>query len=270
MITRRKIVIGMAGLPFFISAASLAAAFPALAQEREGEGEQEPKQETAMADRIPTGTGDLVIHPVEHASLVLEWDGKALYVDPVGGAERYAGLPAPSAILITHGHGDHFDVPTLEAIAGSAPLLVSEEVRGRLPDPLKANATALANGESGSVLDIPVRAIAAHNLTAERMRYHPVGVGNGYVLTLGDVLVYIAGDTEPTDDMLGLTDIDVAFLPMNLPFTMTPEQAAEAIGIFRPRIVYPYHYGDSDLSGLEAAAGEDIEIRLRDWYPGAG
>src|SRR5690606_4911066 len=133
------------------------------------------------------------------------WDGKAIYVDPVGGAALYEGLPAPSAILITHGHGDHFDLPTLEAIAPDIPLVTNQEVFDKLPEALKANATALANGEDGSILDIPLRAIAAHNTTPDRMNYHPVGVGNGYVLSFGDTNVYIAGDTEPTEDMLALT-----------------------------------------------------------------
>lgn len=220
-----------------------------------------------MAETITTSEGDLVIHPVEHASLVLEWGGKVIYVDPVGGAALYEGLPSPSAILITHGHGDHFDVPTLEAIAGSAPLLTNADVFGKLPEGPKANAKSIANGEEGELDGIKVKAIAAHNTTEDRMRYHPVGVGNGYVLTLGDKQVYIAGDTEPTEDMLGLTDIALAFLPMNLPYTMTPEQAVEAINAFKPGIIYPYHYGDSDLSVLEAGVGEHTEVRLRDWYP---
>ncbi|ODT68890.1 MAG: hypothetical protein ABS75_19085 [Pelagibacterium sp. SCN 63-23] len=258
MVTRRIVVKGMASLPIAGFAASLSANSSAWAQE------------TMMADTIATSTGDLVIHPVDHASLVLEWDGKAIYADPVGGGERYAHLPPPSAILITHGHGDHFDVPTLEAIAGSAPLLTNGDVLEKLPDGLKGNAAALANGEEGTLLGINIRAIAAHNTTEERMRYHPVGVGNGYVLNLGDTRLYIAGDTEPNDDMLGLTDIAVAFLPMNLPYTMTPEQAAAAINTFKPRIIYPYHYGDSDLSGLETALEDGIELRLRNWYPNAG
>ncbi|WP_297109326.1 MBL fold metallo-hydrolase [uncultured Devosia sp.] len=219
-----------------------------------------------MADTVSTSAGDLVIHPVDHASLVLEFDGKAIYVDPVGGPERYATLPAPSAILITHGHGDHFDLPTLEAIAGDAPLITNGDVREKLPEALKAQATAMANGESGTILDLPIRAIAAHNITEDRMRYHPVGVGNGYVLSFGDSQVYVAGDTEPTEDMLGLTGIAVAFLPMNLPYTMTPQQAVEAINTFRPAIIYPYHYGDSDLSPLKTDVEDGIEVRLRNWY----
>jgi len=252
MLTRRTLIAGMAVLPL----AGFAAAHA-----------QEAAMQAPTADTIPTSAGDLVIHPVDHASLVLEWDGKVIYVDPVGGAALYADLPAPSAILITHGHGDHFDLPTLEAIAAGLPLLTSQEVFDQLPEAMQANATALANGEEASLLDIPLRAIAAHNTSADRMQYHPEGVGNGYVLSFGDVQVYIAGDTEPTEEMLALTDIDVAFLPMNLPFTMTPEQALEAINTFRPAIVYPYHYGESDLSVLETGVDEGIEVRLRNWYP---
>lgn len=257
MVTRRTLVAGMAGLPFLGLAANLAA-------------RSAHAQEMPMADTLATSAGDLVIHPVDHASLVLEWGGKAIYIDPVGGAGRYAALPAPSAILITHGHGDHFDVPTLEAIAGDAALITNADVLGKLPAGLKANATSLANGDTGTILDLPIRAIAAHNTTEDRMRYHPVGVGNGYVLGFGDSQVYIAGDTEPTEDMLGLTDIAVAFLPMNLPYTMTPAQAVEAINTFKPRIVYPYHYGDSDLGPLQTDVDGAVDVRLRDWYPKGG
>ena len=256
MMQRRDVVAGLATLPLV----SMATFVPVLAQ-------QEPALD---GDAIATADGDIVVHPVDHASLVLGFGGEAIYLDPVGGTVRYEGLPPPTAILITHGHGDHFDVPTLEAIAGSAPILTSQEVFDKLPEALKANARAIANGGEDSLNGIAVRAIAAHNITADRMRYHPVGVGNGYVLTLGDKRVYVAGDTEPTEDMLGLTDIEVAFLPMNLPYTMTPEQAAEAINIFKPRIVYPYHYGESDLSVLETTVGPDTEIRLRQWYPNGG
>lgn len=222
--------------------------------------------ESGGSDSIPTSGGDLIIHPVNHASLVLEWGGKAIYVDPVGGAELYAGLPPADAILITHGHQDHFHLQTLMAIAGSAKLITNQEVFDLLPPDMKANATAVANGAEASLIDIPVRAIAAHNTTPERMNYHPVGVGNGYVLRFGDVNVYVAGDTEPTEDMLALSDIGVAFVPMNLPFTMTPDQAVEAINTFKPRIVYPYHYGESDLSPLETGLEAGIELRIRNWY----
>lgn len=251
---RRTVIAGMAGLPFAGFAANLAA-FPVIAQE------------TPVTDTLSTSAGDLAIHPVEHASLVLEWDGQAIYVDPVGGAALYEAFPAPSAILITHGHGDHFDIPTLEAIAGEAVLVTNQDVFDKLPEALKARATAMANGDEGTVLDLPIKAVAAHNTTEDRMRYHPVGVGNGYVITFGDALVYIAGDTEPTEEMLALQGISLAFLPMNLPYTMTVEQAVEAINTFKPKVIYPYHYGDSDLSPLETELTDGVELRLRNWYP---
>jgi L-ascorbate metabolism protein UlaG (beta-lactamase superfamily) len=253
MIKRRDLIAGAATLPLV----TMAASFPAGAQ----------ANVKLEGDTVPTGDGDITVHPVEHASLVLGFGGEAIYFDPVGGAALYEGLPAPTAILVTHGHGDHFDIATLEAMAGTAPILTSQEVFDRLPEALKTNASAIANGDEVSLNGMIVRAVPAHNTTADRMRYHPVGVGNGYVITLGKSLVYVAGDTEPTDEMLKLDDIAIAFLPMNLPYTMTPEQAVEALNVFKPRIVYPYHYGESDLSVLEERLGPDTELRLLDWYP---
>jgi L-ascorbate metabolism protein UlaG (beta-lactamase superfamily) len=252
MVQRRGVIAGLAALPL-LSAASTHFAW---AQAASPEG-----------DVIATSAGDVTIHPVDHASLVLTYGEEAIYVDPVGGAALYEELPAPTAILITHGHGDHFDIPTLESIAGSAPILTSQEVFDKLPEALKANATAVANGGSADLNGLPVAVTTAHNTSEDRMQYHPVGVGNGYLVTFGDKVIYIAGDTEPTPEMLKLTGVDVAFLPMNLPYTMTPEQAAEAVNTFKPAIVYPYHYGDSDLSAFEAAVDDGIEVRLRNWYP---
>jgi L-ascorbate metabolism protein UlaG (beta-lactamase superfamily) len=255
MIKRRHLVIGMASLPF--AALVSGALAPASSQ-----------TEAALdGDTLTTSDGDLIVHPVNHASLLLGWKDQVIYVDPVGGAAPYEGLPKPTAILITHGHGDHFDVPTLEAIAGSAPIVTTKEVFDKLPEALKANAKALANGDKGTLVDIPVEAIPAQNTTADRMQYHPPGVGNGYLLSFGDKTVYVAGDTEPTPEMLALKNIAVAFLPMNLPYTMTVEQAAEAVNTFKPAVVYPYHYRGSDLEVFKAAVGPDTEVRLREWYP---
>src|SRR5699024_8470986 len=125
---------------------------------------------------------DLTIHPVSRASLVLAWGGHVIYVDPVGGAEAYEALPAPTGILITHEHGDHYDAATLEAIAGDAPLVVNQAVYDMLPESLKANATALANGDTGTLSGIPLDAVPAYNTTPERQQYHPEGRDNGYVL----------------------------------------------------------------------------------------
>lgn len=253
---RRDLVAGMALLPL----APLGAGLLGSAAAQDGDSKVD-------GDSIETSAGPLTIHPVDHASLVLAFGDQAIYVDPVGGAARYEGLPAPTAVLITHGHGDHFDVPTLEAIAGSVPILANQDVFDKLPPALKENAEAIANGGETTFAGLPLKAIPAHNVTADRMQYHPVGVGNGYLLTFGDKVIYVAGDTEPTPEMLALTGIAVAFLPMNLPYTMTVEQAAEAVNAFKPAIIYPYHYGDSDLDAFEAGVtAEGVEVRRRDWY----
>jgi L-ascorbate metabolism protein UlaG (beta-lactamase superfamily) len=223
-------------------------------------------------DTVTTKGGPLEIQPVDHASLVLSHGAQVIYVDPVGGAARYAGLKRPSAILITHEHGDHFDTATLEELVGtkSVPMVVSRGVLEKLPAALKAQSKALGYGDRETLNGVPVRVVEAYNTTADRLRYHPQGLGNGYVLTFSETRVYVAGDTEPTADMLGLTGIDVAFLPMNLPYTMVAEQAAEAAKAFKPKVVYPFHYTrgpePEKFAGLMQGF-PDVEVRLRDWYP---
>ncbi|HQZ13114.1 MAG TPA: MBL fold metallo-hydrolase [Devosia sp.] len=225
-----------------------------------------------QSDTVSTKGGPLEIQPVDHASLVLRHGAQVIYVDPVGGAARYQSLARPSAILITHEHSDHFDVATLEQlVAGKAvPMLVSAGVREKLPAALKAQSRAVGYGDRGDLNGVPVRVVEAYNTTPDRLRYHPKGLGNGYVLTFSGTRVYIAGDTEPNPDMLGLKDIDIAFLPMNLPYTMVAGQAAEAVKTFRPKIVYPFHYTrgpePETFAGLMEGV-EGIEVRLRDWYP---
>ncbi|HEY4202496.1 MAG TPA: MBL fold metallo-hydrolase [Devosiaceae bacterium] len=249
MPTRRLVVSGLAALPIL----TLLPMPIAFAQ--------------AKGDTLATSGGDATIHPVNHASLYVGFGDQVLYFDPVGGPALYAGLPKPTAILITHPHGDHFDVPTLTAlVADGVSLIAPQAVIDGLPAEMKAKATLMANGQSGAVNGLPVTAVAAYNITPDRLKFHPQGVGNGYVLTLGDKHVYVAGDTEDTPEMRALTGIDVAFLPMNLPYTMTEAQAADAVKAFKPKIVYPYHYMGSDPKKFADLVGDAAEVRLVDWY----
>lgn len=229
-----------------------------------------PAAETTLSgDRLPTSDGDLVIHPVNHATLVMTWSGRAIYVDPVGEAARYANLPKPDLVLITDIHGDHLSAETLAAIVTDKTKFVAPEaVAAKLPENLRAKTTVLANGANQTVGGVNVEAIPMYNLTAERLKFHDKGRGNGYVLTLGGKRIYLSGDTEDIPEMRALKNIDVAFVCMNLPYTMTVEQAADGVKAFKPKIVYPYHYRGSDVQKFKQlvdAAGS-IDVRLREWY----
>jgi L-ascorbate metabolism protein UlaG (beta-lactamase superfamily) len=246
---RRTILAGLTALP------ALAAFRPAFAQ--------------AAADTIPTAGGEVGIHPVMHASLALSFGDQVFYLDPA--ENSFEGLPAPTAIFITHAHGDHYNADNLAMLAGDAvPVYVNEDVFAQLPEALQSHATAMKNGDSATVNGIAVDAIPAYNTTADRLQYHPQGVGNGYVFTFGDKKIYVAGDTEDIPEMRALTGIEVAFLPMNLPYTMDVAQAADAVQAFRPRIVYPYHSRGSDLEQFKALVGDAAEVRIAAFYPAAG
>jgi L-ascorbate metabolism protein UlaG (beta-lactamase superfamily) len=237
------------------------------------------EEKALSGDQITTGNGVLVIHPVDHATFLMQWKGKTIYVDPVGGGKRYADLPQPDLVLITHLHFDHFDPATLEAImpAGGQPTIIAPAtIAEKIPESLrgKTRLKILANGEKTEAEGIAIEAVPAYNTDPEKTKFHPKGRDNGYVLSLGGKKIYIAGDTEDTPEMRALKGIDVAFLPMNLPYTMTVKKAAEAIRQFKPKVVYPYHYrgGDgkkADLEELKKHVGQDsgVEIRIRDWYP---
>jgi len=228
----------------------------------------------AAGDVFETEGGEISVHPISHASFVMQTPNQVIYVDPVGGAEAYAGLPEPNLILITHEHGDHYDVPTLEALAKTGVrLLTNPAVFEMLPEGLRGEAAQLANGEETEVGGITIRAIPAYNTTEGRLQYHPEGRDNGYVLGIDGFTVYIAGDTEDIPEMRALEGIDLAFVPMNLPYTMTPEQAASAVAEFAPRYVYPYHYKGQDsaeFARLVEEGGSETEVRMGPWYEGAG
>lgn len=229
----------------------------------------------AGSDTIATKKGDLEISPIEHATLVLRWSGKTIYVDPVGPAERFRSFPRADLILVTHEHGDHLSAKTIAAVSGEkTKIVLPKAARDALlkenPGLAGAAPKAIEVGGKTEFEGIAIEAIAAYNLTSDRLKYHAKGRGVGYVLDFAGTRVYISGDTEDVPEMRSLRDIDVAFVCMNLPYTMTPEQAASAILEFQPKIVYPYHSRGQDAEKLKAlveSKSKKIEVRIRDWYP---
>ncbi len=216
-------------------------------------------------DKIAAAGGDITIAPINHATLQIVYSGHVIDIDPVAQG-NYADLAAPDIILITHTHGDHFNPATIATLRKpTTTLVVPADAAPKLDKPI-----VMAAGEKTTVDGLSLEAVPAYNLTrgpAPGQFYHPKGQGNGYVLTLGGKRIYIAGDTEGTPEMKALRNIDVAFIPMNLPYTMTPQEAAEAVKAFNPKIVYPYHYRGSDVTAFASALKDTgIDVRLRDWY----
>ncbi|QIE54928.1 MBL fold metallo-hydrolase [Pikeienuella piscinae] len=226
----------------------------------------------AAGDAFGATGGDVIVHPIAHASFVMETPVGVIYSDPVGEAAQYADLPAPDLILITHEHGDHFNAETLTALTGDdTRLITNPAVHGMLPEALKARAKAIANGEEADFNDLSIRAIPAHNTTPERLKFHPEGRDNGYVLGFDGLTVYISGDTEDIPEMRALEGIDLAFVCMNLPFTMDVKAAASAVAEFKPTYVYPYHYrgrdgGTQDPTEFADLVGDAAEVKMGNWY----
>jgi len=222
-----------------------------------------PKSEFAK-DVLKTSAGDLTMTFIGHASLMFGFQGKTIYIDPVSQYADYATLPKADLILVTHNHGDHFDPRAIAAVSKNGTIVILTKACG---DAIQGS-VVMNNGDSRSELGIGIEAVPAYNLVHKRDNgapFHPKGEGNGYVLTFGKTRVYIAGDTENTPEMKALKGIDCAFLPMNLPYTMTPEMVADAAMAFKPKILYPYHYGDTDPAKLVALLkGEkEIDVRIR-------
>jgi L-ascorbate metabolism protein UlaG (beta-lactamase superfamily) len=206
-----------------------------------------------------TTAGELAFQPINHSALRFEFAGKQYYVDPAGKAD-WASMPKADAILITHEHQDHLNAETIAAIRKPDTVFLMSA-----PAAAKAGYGAvLRPGEKKQVLDVTIEGVPAYNLSKDRLNFHPKERGDvGFVLTFGDKRVYVAGDTEPTPEMKALKDIDIAFLPINLPYTMTPEQAADAARAFRPRILYPYHQGKSDPQEMTRLLADTKEIEIR-------
>jgi L-ascorbate metabolism protein UlaG (beta-lactamase superfamily) len=216
---------------------------------------------------VKTSKGDVEITCVGHASLILTFNGKVIHIDPWSAKADYSTLPKADAVLITHQHADHLDTAALKLINQKSTVYVMNAKSRETWKP--ESSIVLANGQSTDLLGIHIDAVPAYNIKHKRpdtgLPFHPKGEGNGYILTVGDKKIYIAGDTENVPEMKALKNIDVAFLPMNLPYTMTPEMVADAAKGFKPKVLYPYHYGETKTGELAELLKETqgVEVRIR-------
>jgi L-ascorbate metabolism protein UlaG (beta-lactamase superfamily) len=215
-------------------------------------------------EEFQTKAGPLKVTIVQHASFYIEAGGKVVHVDPAQG--DYNGVPPGDLILITDIHGDHLAPDVLAKVKKEGSVIIAPESVAKTV----TEATVLRNGEVKTVGPWTIEAIPMYNLKrgpSEGKLYHDKGRGNGYVVTYGGLRIYISGDTEDIPEMRALQNIDVAFVCMNLPYTMTAEEAAVAVRAFKPKVVYPYHSKGQDTKVFEKAlAGSGVEVRLRDWY----
>ena len=221
-------------------------------------------REQSPPDVIRTTAGDLAITFIGHGSLMFIFGGKIIHVDPYSRLADYGRLPKADIILITHEHRDHLDPAAIEKIRTDKTQIVLTEVGAKQ----FGSGTAMKNGDSKTIEGILIEAVPAYNITHKRDTgepFHPRGNGNGYVITFGDKRVYVAGDTENVPEMKALKNIDIAFLPMNLPYTMTPEMVAGAAEMFKPKVLYPYHTGETDIAKLTALLRDqkETEVRIR-------
>ncbi|RRO16383.1 MBL fold metallo-hydrolase [Flavobacteriaceae bacterium 14752] len=231
------------------------------------------EQKTETQKEIP-----VEITPIEHATFVMEWADEVVYVDPNGGVDAFKDLPKPSLVLITDIHGDHFNLETLKGLSQSFDMVAPQAVYDKMPKELQNKTKILANGKSFDFHGFNLKGVPMYNITEARLKYHEKGRGNGYVVSKDNYKVYISGDTEAIPEMKSLTDIDLAFMCMNLPYTMPPEMAAEAVLSFKPKKVLPYHYrgmkdGKPHFFSVEKfkemvqSQNDEIEVSLLDWYP---
>ncbi len=221
-------------------------------------------QQTFEVDTIKTSAGDLEITFIGHGTLMFKFNGKVIHIDPVSREADYTILPKGDLILVTHEHGDHLDLEVLNIIkTEKTNLVLTEKCYKKIEDGI-----IMKNGEIKTFDGIKVEAVPAYNIMHKRdngQPFHPKGEGNGYIITFRDKRVYVAGDTENIPEMKALKKIDIAFLPMNLPYTMTPEMVADAAKAFKPKVLYPYHYGKTDPNQLVELLKDvkDIEVRIR-------
>jgi len=221
--------------------------------------------ESYEVDTFKTKNGKTVkFHALVHASIRIEFDGREIQIDPVtklgNKTINYAAMPKADYLFITHEHGDHFDKEAIKTLTKDKTKLI---LNNRCTE-MYGSGLAMENGQIYLLDDIKVEAVPAYNTTEGRERFHPKGRDNGYILTLDGLRIYIAGDTEDIPEMASIKDIDVAFLPCNQPYTMTPEQLIKAAKTIKPKVVFPYHYGQTDVSGIPSQLKDDgVEVRIR-------
>lgn len=216
-------------------------------------------QKKFQEDVFSTSHGNLGISFIGHGTLMMTYAGKVIHLDPVSMYADYAALPKADLILITHEHGDHLDMKAIQAISKrDTQVVVNPGSAKALPE-----ATVMKNGETRVLSGVSIEAVPAYNPSKQ---FHPKGNGNGYLMTFGETRVFVAGDTENVPEIKALKNVDIAFLPMNQPYTMTPEQVADIAKAMRPRILYPYHFGGTDTAELVRLLQDEkgIEIRIRD------
>jgi L-ascorbate metabolism protein UlaG (beta-lactamase superfamily) len=216
-------------------------------------------QKKYQSDVLKTSAGDLKITFIGHGTLMFEFGGKVIHVDPSAMFGDFSALPKADLILITHEHGDHWDAKTVQLLSKpDTKIFINQGLAKQLPA-----ASVMKNGDSQTAAGVKIEAVPAYN---PGKPFHPQGNGNGYLLTFADKRVLVAGDTENVPEIKALKNIDVAFLPMNLPFTMTPEQVADAAKAVQPKILYPYHFGDANTNALIDLLKDQkgIEVRIRE------
>lgn len=221
-------------------------------------------EQTFEVDTIKTSAGELEITFIGHGTLMFKFNDKIIHIDPVSREADYTMLPKADLVLITHQHGDHLDPDALNIIKKEDTKLILTEICHQEIE----QGIVMKNGDTKTIDGFKIEAVPAYNIVHKRKNgnpYHPKGEGNGYVITFGDKRVYVAGDTENTPEMIALKNIDIAFLPMNLPYTMNPEMVADAAMAFKPKILYPYHYGRTNPQKLVTLLKDmnDIEVRIR-------
>ena len=222
-------------------------------------------QKNYEIDEFKTKSGKTVkFHALMHACIRIEFGGKEIQIDPVAKLGNrtvdYAAMPKADYIFVTHEHGDHYDAKSIKQLTGEKTQLVMNK---RCADMYGAG-KVMVNGDKLQLKDVSVEAVPAYNITEGHTQFHPKGRDNGYILTIDGLRIYIAGDTEDIPEMSQIKDVDIAFLPCNQPYTMTPDQLVRAAKVIKPKVLFPYHYGQTDLSGVPAALkGPGIDVRIR-------